>query len=90
MKRTTGIFPDDTRHWADENMVIVMSSFLKTPIVSYKPQRFSDGMRNVWYTIDGVNTFGAMAYSDDLEPFNDTNKQIVLNNLSQHFEPAEL
>ena len=90
MKNTEGTNADDIRHWADQDMVTAMSSFLKTPIVCYKPQEFDDGERNVWYTIDGVTWIAGMTYDSNFVHFNETNKQIVLNNLSEHFEPAEL
>ena len=74
-------------NWANENIIMATSSLLKTPIVCYAPE---DGIdRNVWCTIDGVTFLDGAIYDDRFGHFNYTEKQIVLNNLSDHFEPAD-
>ena len=79
-----------TRHWADTDIIIATSSFLKTPIVCYSPQNINNIRTNVWYTVDGFDMVGETNYNNECDSFNHTLKQIILNNESgDHFEPAE-
>ena len=79
-----------TRHWADTDIIIATSSFLKTPIVCYSPQNINNIRTNVWYTVDGFDMVGGTNYNSECDSFNHTHKQIILNNESgDHFEPAE-
>ena len=77
-------------HWADTDIIIATSSFLKTPITCYSPQDINGIITNVWYTVDGVDMVGETIYNNECDHFDHTHKQIILNNESGvHFEPAD-
>ena len=90
MDKTISRLRNDTSHWADVNIVIATSSLLNTPIVCYSPHTIGNvRRRRVWYEVIGVNMVGPTVYDPNFEPFELSEKKIVLNNESgQHFEPA--
>ena len=81
---------ENQSHWADTDIIIATSSFLKTPITCYSPQNINDIRTNVWYTVDGFDMVGETDYNNECDYFDHTHKQIILNNESgDHFEPAD-
>ena len=77
-----------TTYWADADIIIATSSLLKTPIVTYSPHIDDGDNRHLWCTVEGHTLIGEAVYDERFGRFNQTEKQIVLRNLNEHFEPA--
>ena len=77
-----------TTYWADADIIIATSSLLKTPIVTYSPHIDDGDNRHLWCTVEGHRLIGDAVYNERFSPFNQTEKQIVLCNLNEHFEPV--
>ena len=88
-KKTKGENKKDKSFWADDAVVIAASSFLKTPIITYSPHLDERVNKHLWCTLNGDTLLGNAVYNDRFRSLNQTEKQIVLRNLSDHFEPAE-
>ena len=72
-------------NWADSDIIVAASSLLKTPIASYCPQM---GV-NLWLIVDGDEKIGETILPENFQYYEHTEMQIVLNNLNDHFQPAD-
>ena len=77
-----------TTYWADSDIILATSSLLKTPIVTYSPHIEDGDNRHLWCTVEGHILIGEAVYNERFGRFSQTEKQIVLRNLNEHFEPA--
>jgi len=83
-----------SREWAKADMMMGMSSLLRTgiqsyaPVPTYLPNNNGTILLNKWVPINAEAAIGPTVYNSVDAIYLPSEKQIVLNNLGDHFEPA--